>query len=134
LTVQFCPAKNVLAELFIKIFAGYSVERQLRVFEVNQVLPRFVTFIQIEPIPGDQKPESFVSFRLHSRPDQLRIWIAENFVFIDEEKLMGENGILSMDGGAVGGNKSRIELFFMCTRNQETLIFDWDLARFIYLN
>lgn len=97
-------------------------------FEINQVLPRFVTFIQVEKLAGEQ-PESFVSFRLHSRPDKLRIWIAENFVFIDEDKLLNESDNFGLCAGGTGENKNRIQLYFMCTRNQEPLIFDWDFSR-----
>nr|CAD2147642.1 unnamed protein product [Meloidogyne enterolobii] len=126
LNVNFCPAKNVFAELFIKVFAGYSIERQLRVFEVNQVLPRFVTFVQIDQSIAQQKPpECFVSFRLQSRIDQLRLWICENFVFVDEEKLQNEPSLVSESEGNDGGKK--LQLYFFCTRNQEMLYINWDL-------
>uniref|UniRef100_A0A914M037 Ciliary BBSome complex subunit 2 C-terminal domain-containing protein n=1 Tax=Meloidogyne incognita TaxID=6306 RepID=A0A914M037_MELIC len=126
LNVNFCPAKNVFAELFIKVFAGYSIERQLRVFEVNQVLPRFVTFVQIDQSIAQQKPpECFVSFRLQSRIDQLRLWICENFAFVDEEKLQNEPSLVAESEGNDGGKK--LQLYFFCTRNQEMLYINWDL-------
>ncbi|KAL3079693.1 hypothetical protein niasHS_013975 [Heterodera schachtii] len=147
MVVQFNPAKNVLAELFIKVFAGFSMERHLRVFEVNQLLPRFVTFVQMDPAFGET-PEAFVAFRLHCRVDQLRSWMAENFLFIDEEKLGDEekgdgesanktmtimttaeqnnNGTNSSTGSSSSGRKFRLK--FVCTRNQQQLILEGDSA------
>ena len=113
-----------------QIWLSNICRRQLRVFEINQVLPRFVTFIQMDQMP-EEPPESFVSFRMHSRPDQLRIWIAENFVFIDEEKLMSEGGMGPPQNG-IAESKNRIQLCFKCTRNQEPLLFEWDLSRPVF--
>ena len=100
----------------------------MRVFEVNQVLPRFVTFVQIDQSIAQQKPpECFVSFRLQSRIDQLRLWICENFAFVDEEKLQNEPSLVSESEGNDGGKK--LQLYFFCTRNQEMLYINWDLNR-----
>lgn len=126
---SFCWLSNRVYFLsyFITIF---FLRRQLRVFEVNQVLPRFVTFFQIDQSAAQQKlPESFISFRLQSQIDMLRLWISENFTFIDEEKIQNESRSDTDLEGRDDGKK--INLYFLCTRDQEILYITWDLIRFV---
>jgi hypothetical protein len=85
----------------------------MQVFEVNQVLPRFVTFAHLdESIEGLKPLESFVEFNLHPRyrPEQLQSWLAENFIFMDTTRLFEQQS----------EGESQDQLFkirFLCLRN-----------------
>ncbi|KAI1724869.1 ciliary BBSome complex subunit 2, middle region domain-containing protein [Ditylenchus destructor] len=113
LTAYFTPAKDIVAELFIKVFAGFPMEKQMHVFEINQILPRFATFLCARSLTTE--PQSYIEFKLtqSARPDQLSSWLMENFILLEEmdtvaERLWNENGTFKAQ--------------FLCTRNNEPLI------------
>uniref|UniRef100_A0A183BPI1 Bardet-Biedl syndrome 2 protein homolog n=1 Tax=Globodera pallida TaxID=36090 RepID=A0A183BPI1_GLOPA len=130
MVVQFNPVKNVQANLFVKVFAGYSIERQLRVFAADLLLPRFVTFVQVEPPTFAETPEAFVAFRLHCRENKLREWVFENFAFIGEQQVDADEAETDQQHNKNNNNNSssKFQLRFMCTRNQQPLLLELDTA------
>jgi Bardet-Biedl syndrome 2 protein len=108
-SAYFCPTKDISAELFVKVFVGHNVDKQMHVFEVNKTLPRFATFLHVGAVTTE--PDGFVEFESGVKPEHLGSWFLENFI-IQEDAL---EQCYSDDGFAI---------VFLCVRTNENVVIE----------
>uniref|UniRef100_A0A914EBM6 Ciliary BBSome complex subunit 2 C-terminal domain-containing protein n=1 Tax=Acrobeloides nanus TaxID=290746 RepID=A0A914EBM6_9BILA len=113
LAAYICPGKDMMTDLHIKVLVGFSYAKQLHVFEVTKVLPRFATYLYMDNLK--EEPQSYVEFDLGFRPDNLKFmdWLLINFILSED--------VLAPHFEDESGS---FRILFMCMRNHEGLVIE----------
>ncbi|OXA51473.1 Bardet-Biedl syndrome 2 protein [Folsomia candida] len=83
ISVPLMPPKNVVVDLHIKAYVGFSDSEHFHVFEMTRQIPRFSMFAVCKD-PNPQEITSFVRVPIQERPARLVMWINQNFLLAEE--------------------------------------------------
>uniref|UniRef100_A0A0N5AER1 Bardet-Biedl syndrome 2 protein homolog n=1 Tax=Syphacia muris TaxID=451379 RepID=A0A0N5AER1_9BILA len=89
------PEKDVAVLLLIKVFVGYPESKQLHIFEISRLLPKFSMYATCSE--NAPKPIGYTTFQISEKPNRLALWINENFLLTDEFICNGNSNKLSVN-------------------------------------
>lgn len=71
ISVPLIPPKNVVVDLHIKVYVGYSDSKHFHVFEMTRQLPRFAMFAISKEELKEEDVVSYVKLPIQERPTRV---------------------------------------------------------------
>ncbi|CAH1163465.1 unnamed protein product, partial [Phaedon cochleariae] len=80
LTIPIFMGKDNPVDIHLKAFVGYPNSTQFHVYEITRQIPKFSMY-SLKRIDTQERPDSYVQFKLNERLQRICMWINQNFLF-----------------------------------------------------